>query len=75
MKQTTLFVSVGRASPRPLCTVSDDSPSYEATLAAMELRERMSLLNGGNDAERISFVRDDSEQPETPAAKSKGKGR
>lgn len=76
MKQTTLFVSVGRADPRPLCSVVENSASYEAILTGAEHQERLSLLNGGTAADRIAFTREDTELPEAaPVHKSTRKGR
>lgn len=72
MKHTTLYVTVGRAQPRPLCTVSDDAPDAAAQLAGAETMERVALVNGGNAPARILFSQE-SEEIETSAPKRKGR--
>jgi len=67
----TLFATVGRASPRPVCTVSDDAEDQEAQFAAAEMRERISLINGGVSPERIAFSRESGGEETKP---KKGKG-
>lgn len=75
MKHSTLYVTVGRAAPRPVCTVSHDVADYEAQLAAHELAARIELVGGGNAQDRISFSRDTVEAAEESAQKpKKGKG-
>lgn len=48
--ESTLFVTVGRDKPRPLCS----SESLEI-LAAVEQQTLSGLIAGGNDPERIIF--------------------
>jgi hypothetical protein len=72
MKHTTLFCILGRASPRPICTVSDDAPDAAAQLAGAQAMEYAALVNGGNAPGRISFSQE-SEEIETSAPTRKRK--
>lgn len=54
---TTLFVRVGRAEPKPVCSVDDDSPSFESQLSAQENKTMSEIIAGGNDPARVEFSR------------------
>lgn len=58
MRHTNLFVKVGRANPKPVCTVSQDSPSHDLQLDVQERRKFSELLDSGVDPERVEFSRE-----------------
>lgn len=57
MGHTTLFVRVGRAEAKPVCTVDDYSPTFESQLSAQENKYMSELIAGGNDPARVTFER------------------
>lgn len=65
MKEVTLFVRVGRAEKRPVC-----SSVFSAVLDAQEQRTLTDLINGGNDPARIEFSREDVEGSAAKGKKS-----
>ena len=68
MGHTTLFVRVGRAEPKPVCSVNNDSPSFESQLRAQENKLTSELIAGGNDIARVEFTRVASKKDVAPAA-------
>ena len=58
MRHTNLFVKVGRANPKPVCTVSQDSPTHDLQLDVQERRKFSELLDSGVDPERVEFSRE-----------------
>jgi hypothetical protein len=53
MNEQTLFVKVGRAAPKPLC-----SSESSAVLDAVEQKTLHDLVGGGNDIARVVFTRE-----------------
>jgi hypothetical protein len=72
MRQTTLYCAVGRAAPRPIITVIEDSPDAAAQLGGAQATEYAALINGGNAPARIQFSHE-SVDVETSTAPKKGK--
>lgn len=77
MRHTTLYMKLGRAAPKPLCTVNDAGPNAEQILIAQETRSMQEAIAGGNDPLRIEFSRETVEvaKAEQPVARSTGRKR
>lgn len=67
MRHTNLFVKVGRAAPRPLCTVDTKNPNHDLIIAAHRDQEFKSLMLGGVDHARVEFIEETVTIPEPKA--------
>jgi hypothetical protein len=57
MSHITLFKSVGRAAPQPVCTVDTSLPNAENILTVQQSKTLGELIAGGVDPARVSFSR------------------
>lgn len=67
-KHTNLFVQVGRAEPRPLCSADQESPIHDILLSATESEAMRNLIASGIDPTRIKFSRESVDTDELEAS-------
>lgn len=75
MKHTNLFVTVGRAEPKPVCTVDEKNPDHDFLIEQATRQTFAQLVAGGNDSARISFHEETVDVPEQSEAKAVSKKR
>lgn len=77
MRHTNLYVKVGRAAAKPVCTINAENPQHDFLIDQNQRRSFDALVAGGVDAARIEFSEEtvDIPEAETPKAtvrKSRG---
>jgi len=72
MSHITLFKSVGRAAPQPVCTVDSSLPNAENILQVQQSKTLGDLIAGGVDPTRVIFTREKGGET-VAATKSGGK--
>jgi hypothetical protein len=70
MRHTNLYVKVGRASPKPVCTVDVENPQHDFLIDQNQRRSFDALLASGVDAARIEFSEETVDVPETETPKA-----
>ena len=71
-KQTTLFLHVGRADPRPLVTVPDENADQAQIFGAHKQVQYHHAITSGVDLARVSFSTETTEIPDAPKARKGG---
>jgi len=68
MRHTNLFVAVGRAKPKPICTVNEANPNHDLLVDQAKRQALDALLASGVAADRINFEVESVEivEQETP---------
>jgi len=68
MRHTNLFVNVGRAKPKPICSISETSANHDLLIDQAKRQALDALLASGVAADRINFETESVEiaEQETP---------